>query len=46
MPDVLLLEDANDLCDFLEATKRTVRRAGWAEDSIAAAQAAQWEGFF
>ncbi len=43
---MVLLEDAHDLCDYLEATKRTVRRVRWAEESIAAAQAAELKGFF
>jgi len=46
MPDLVLFEDAIDLCDFLEATRRTVRRSLWAEESIAAAQESHLEGFF
>ncbi len=46
MPDWTLLEDANDLADFLEATGRTVPRARWAEEAIAAASASAIEGFF
>jgi hypothetical protein len=36
MPDLILLEDANDLIDFLEETCRTIPRAKWAEESKAA----------
>ena len=43
---MLLLEDAEDLCDFLEATRRTVPAARWATEVIAAAQAEQIEGIF
>jgi hypothetical protein len=39
----ILLEDAIDLCDFLEATKRTIPRSSWAVESIAAAQRANFE---
>jgi hypothetical protein len=46
MPDFVLLEDVHDLADFLEATKRTVRRASWAEESIAAANMREVEGLF
>lgn len=46
MPDYLLLEDANDLADFLEATRRTVPRARWADEAISAAIEAQMEGMF
>jgi hypothetical protein len=46
MPDFLLLEDAHDLSDFLEATKRTVPRSLWAEESIAAANVKEIEGLF
>jgi hypothetical protein len=42
----ILLEDANDLADFLEATGRTVPRSKWADEAIAAQQAAQMEGLF
>jgi hypothetical protein len=35
MPDLMLLEDANDLLDFLEVTGRTIPRTQWAEESIA-----------
>jgi hypothetical protein len=46
MPPMMLLEDAEDLCDFLEATRRTVRAAKWATEVIAAAEAEQVEGLF
>jgi hypothetical protein len=46
MPPMVLLEDACDLCDFLEATRRTLRRSLWADEAIEAAKAAQLEGFF
>jgi hypothetical protein len=46
MPPMVLLEDAEDLCDFLEATRRTVRAAKWAEEVIAASQANAMEGLF
>jgi hypothetical protein len=43
---MMLLEDAEDLCDFLLSTKRTVRPSGWVAKAIAAAQADQVEGLF
>jgi len=46
MPRLLLLEDANHLCDFLEYSRRTIPRSRWADESIAAIQAAAMEGFF
>jgi hypothetical protein len=46
IPDFLLLEDANDLVDFLEATRRTVCRSAWAEEAIAAANMRQIDGLF
>jgi hypothetical protein len=46
MPPMMLLEDAEDICDFLEATKRTVRAARWAEEAIAAGEVAALEGLF
>jgi hypothetical protein len=46
IPDFMLLEDANDLVDFLEATRRTVPRRLWADEVIAAARANQLEGLF
>lgn len=39
-------EDALDLCDFLEATGRTIPRTKWAIESIAAASAAANESMF
>jgi len=36
MPDLVLLEDANDLADFLEVTGRTIPRVRWAEECLAA----------
>ena len=46
LPNLVLLEDAIDLCDFLEATKRTIPRSRWAVESIAAAQKANFEAMF
>ena len=46
LPRWILLEDANDLVDFLEATERAVPRRKWALESIAAAQRANLEGLF
>lgn len=46
LPSLILLEDAIDLCDFLEATKRTIPRSRWAVESIAAAQRANFEAMF
>jgi len=45
-PDFLLLEDANDLVDFLEVTRRTIPRTSWAEEAIAVVQRDQLEGMF
>jgi len=41
IPDLILLEDANDLVLFLEATGRTVPRRRWCEEAIEEAN----EGF-
>lgn len=41
---MILLEDANDLVDFLEATGRTIPREKWAVESMAAAQSEAMEG--
>jgi hypothetical protein len=41
-----MLEDANDLCEFYEATGRTIHRSRWATESIAAVQRRQNEGIF
>ena len=46
MPPMLLLEDAEDLCDFLLVTRRTVLPSRWAAEAIAAAGADQIEGLF
>jgi hypothetical protein len=46
MPPMLLLEDAEDLCDFLLATWRTVRPSRWAVEAIAARNADEIEGLF
>jgi hypothetical protein len=42
----VLLEDANDLVDFLEYSQRTIPRTKWAEESIAAVQMEEIEGLF
>jgi hypothetical protein len=34
LPDFILLEDAHDLLDFLEVTRRTIPRTKWAVESI------------
>lgn len=44
--DDVLLEDAHDLIDFLEATGRTIPRHKWAEESIRAIAARKNEGIF
>jgi hypothetical protein len=46
LPGFVLLEDAIDLCDFLEATKRTIPRARWAVESMAAVARASNESLF
>ena len=46
MPPLMLLEDAEDLCDFLEVTRRTVQAATWATEVIEAVRAEQVEGMF
>jgi hypothetical protein len=46
LPDFILLEDAEDLCDFLTATKRTIPAAKWAEEVIEAIKVEQAEGIF
>ena len=43
---MMLLEDAEDLCDFLLITGRTVRPSRWADEAIAVAQAEAVEGLF
>jgi hypothetical protein len=45
-PPMMLLEDAEDLCDFLEATRRTVPCRRWAAEAVAAANVDQIEGLF
>jgi hypothetical protein len=42
----MLLEDAEDVCDFLAATRRTIPAGRWATEAIAASQAAALEGLF
>jgi hypothetical protein len=46
LPPLILLEDANDLVDFLEATGRTIPRGKWAAESIEAAQRKSLEALF
>jgi hypothetical protein len=46
MPDLVLLEDAEDLCDFLIVTRRTMPPSRWADEAIAAKGAAELEGLF
>jgi hypothetical protein len=46
LPDMVLLEDAEDLCDFFEATHRTVRACRWAQEAIAAVSIQQIDGLF
>jgi hypothetical protein len=46
MPPMMLLEDADDVCEFLEATRRTVPARKWAAEVVAAAEAEQAEGLF
>jgi hypothetical protein len=41
LPPTILLEDANDLCGFLEAIGRTVPRSKWAVECLAAADRRQ-----
>jgi len=45
LPDVLLLEDAEDLARWFVALNRTVPRS-WSEEVAAAAMAAHFEGMF
>ena len=45
-PPMLLLEDAEDLCDFLVAAKRTMPPSRWAAEAVAAASAEAIEGLF
>ncbi len=46
LPPMVLLEDAEDLCDFYTATRRTIPAARWAVEAIAAAAADAVEGLF
>jgi hypothetical protein len=46
MPRLMLLEDAEDVCDFVLATRRTIHPARWAEEVIAAASVREVEGLF
>ena len=46
LPPLILLEDANDLLDFFEATGRTIPRTKWAIESIAAVQRRNLEAMF
>jgi hypothetical protein len=46
LPPMILMEDAEDLCDFLQATQRTVRAAKWADEVIAAVNAEAIESMF
>jgi hypothetical protein len=46
LPPLLLLEDANDLVDFLEYSGRTIPRTKWAAESIAAVQRKALEAMF
>jgi hypothetical protein len=45
IPDPILLEDANDLAAFLEATGRTIDRS-WCDDVVAARNNAFAESYF
>jgi hypothetical protein len=45
-PPMMLLEDAEDLCDFLEATCRTVPARRWAAEAVTAANVDAIEGLF
>jgi hypothetical protein len=44
--DWLLLEDAVNMTDFLEASGRTLPRDRWVDEAVAAVAAAQIEGMF
>jgi hypothetical protein len=43
---MMLLEDAEDLCDFLLASGRTMAPTRWAEEIVAAVTAKEVEGLF
>jgi hypothetical protein len=45
-PDLILLEDAEDVCDFIVAARRTIHPSLWAEEAIAAANMREIEGLF
>jgi hypothetical protein len=46
MPPMLLLEDAEDLCDFAVVTSRTMPPSRWAVEAAAAANIEAIEGLF
>jgi hypothetical protein len=46
IPDLVLLEDANDLADFLVATGRTLPRARWCEGFVETYNEQFAESFF
>ena len=46
MPPMMLLEDAEDLCDFLLVHRSDVPPSRWATEAIAAKSAADLEGLF
>lgn len=43
---MMLLEDAEDVCDFLMVTGRTILPSRWAVEAIAAANIDEVEGLF
>jgi hypothetical protein len=45
-PPMMLLEDAEDIAEFLLATGRAVQPSRWAEEVIAAKNAEQIEALF
>jgi hypothetical protein len=46
MPPMVLLEDAEDLCDFFQVTGRTIRASRWASEVIDLMAAESAEGLF
>lgn len=42
-PDVILLEDLNDLADFAEAGRRTIPRHKWVDELVESAKTASLE---
>lgn len=46
LPDLMLLEDANDICEFLEASGRTIPRERWALEIARAISDDSHEGDF